>query len=37
MKLVVNISEADVGKVAENQKVRFTVDTFPDDEFVSTI
>lgn len=37
MKLVVNVSEADVGKVAENQKVRFTVDTFPDDEFVSTI
>ena len=37
MKLVVNISEADVGRVSENQKVRFTVDTFPDDEFVSTI
>lgn len=37
MKLVVNVSEADVGKVAENQKVRFTVDTFPEDEFVSTI
>ena len=37
MKLVVNVSEADVGKVKENQKVRFTVDTFPDDEFVSTI
>lgn len=37
MKLVVNVSEADVGKVRENQKVRFTVDTFPDDEFVSTI
>lgn len=37
MKLVVNVSEADVGKVSENQKVRFTVDTFPDDEFVSTI
>lgn len=37
MKLVVNVSEADVGKVSENQKVRFTVDTFPDDEFISTI
>lgn len=37
MKLIVNVSEADVGKVLENQKVRFTVDTFPDDEFVSTI
>ena len=37
MKLVVNVSEADVGKVKENQKVKFTVDTFPDDTFSSTI
>lgn len=37
MKLVVNVSEADVGKVKENQKVKFTVDTFPDDTFTSTI
>ena len=37
MKLVVNVSEADVGKVKENQKVRFTVDTFPDNTFTSTI
>ena len=28
MKLVVNVSEADVGKVSENQKVRFTVVLF---------
>ena len=37
MKLIVNVSEADVGKVKENQKVKFTVDTFPDDTFSSTI
>lgn len=37
MKLVVNVSEADVGKVFENQKVHFTVDTFPDDMFTSSI
>ena len=37
MKLIVNVSEADVGKVKENQKVKFTVDTFPDDTFTSTI
>ena len=37
MKLIVNVSEADVGKVKENQKVNFTVDTYPDDTFSSEI
>lgn len=37
MKLVVNVSEADVGNVLEKQNVNFTVDTFPDEVFKSTI
>lgn len=37
MKLLVNVSEADVGKVKEGQSVSFTVDTFPDEIFKSTI
>lgn len=37
MKLLVNVSEADVGSVKEGQKVKFTVDTFPDEIFQSTI
>lgn len=37
MKLVVNVSEADVGKVHEGQNVSFTVDTFPDDIFHSKV
>ena len=37
MKLVVNVSEADVGSVLENQNVSFTVDTFPNEVFTSTI
>ncbi len=37
MKLVVNVSEADVGKVKEGQRAFFTVDTYPDDIFKSTV
>lgn len=37
MKLVVNVSEAEVGKVKEGQKVTFSVDTFPDNTFISTV
>lgn len=37
MKLVVNVSEADVGKVFEGQTIQFTVDTFPNENFTSTV
>lgn len=37
MKLMVNVSEADVGKVKEGQRVTFTVDAFPDTAFTSSI
>lgn len=31
------VDEADIGKVKEGQKVRFTVDSFPDDVFIGTV
>ena len=31
------VDEADIGKVKEGQKVRFTVDSFPDEVFVGTV
>jgi HlyD family secretion protein len=31
------VDEADIGKVKEGQKVRFTVDTFPDENFNGTV
>ncbi len=37
MKLVVKVSEADVGKVAEGQSVNFTVDAYPDRVFSSVV
>lgn len=37
MKLVVNVSEAEVGKVKEGQNVEFSVDTYPDNIFYSTV
>lgn len=33
MQVECSVDEADIGKVAEGQKVRFTVDAFPDDTF----
>jgi HlyD family secretion protein len=33
MQVECSIDEADIGKVAEGQNVRFTVDAFPDEEF----
>ena len=37
MKLLIQVSEADVGKVKEGQKVTFTVDTYPEEKFISSI
>ena len=37
MKLVVNISESDIGKVKPNQKVTFSVDAYPDKTFEARI
>lgn len=37
MKLVVKVSEADVGKVSEGQEVYFTVDAYPDKNFRSVV
>ena len=37
MKLVVNISESDIGKVKENQKVFFSVDAYPDQTFEAKV
>lgn len=37
MKLVVNVSEAEVGMVEKGQRVEFTVDTYPDHIFTSTV
>ena len=33
MQVVANVDEADIGQVAEGQKVTFTVDAYPDDTF----
>lgn len=33
MQVVANIDEADIGQVAEGQKVEFTVDAYPNDKF----
>ncbi len=33
MEVVANIDEADIGEVAEGQRVEFTVDAYPDDKF----
>jgi HlyD family secretion protein len=37
MQLQISVDEADIGKVQPNQVVRFTVDTYPEDEFEGTI
>lgn len=33
MRVIANVDEADIGQVAEGQRVMFTVDAFPNDEF----
>lgn len=37
MQVECDVDEADIGKVKENQKVRFTVDSYPDDTFFGTV
>lgn len=37
MQVECDVDEADVGKVKEGQKVRFTVDAFPDTPFLGTV
>jgi HlyD family secretion protein len=37
MKVECSVDEADIGKVKENQIVRFTVEAFPDDTFRGTV
>jgi HlyD family secretion protein len=37
MRVLANIDEADVGKVKEGQEVKFTVDSYPGEEFNGTI
>jgi HlyD family secretion protein len=37
MQVVANVDEADIGQIADGQKVNFTVDAFPDDVFEGKI
>ncbi|MGD2245947.1 MAG: efflux RND transporter periplasmic adaptor subunit [Candidatus Aminicenantes bacterium] len=37
MQVECSVDEADIGKVKEDQKVRFTVDAFPDENFRGTV
>jgi len=37
MQVECSVDEADIGKMKEGQKVRFTVDAFPDDTFTGTV
>ena len=37
MQVECDVDEADIGKIKENQKVRFTVDSFPDETFFGTV
>lgn len=37
MQVVANVDEADIGQVKEGQKVTFTVDAYPDDNFKGTV
>ena len=37
MRVIADIDEADIGGVVEGQRVTFTVDAFPDDQFVGTV
>lgn len=37
MRVIANVDEADIGGVKEGQRVTFTVDAFPNDEFEGTV
>lgn len=37
MQVECSVDEADIGKIKEGQKVRFTVDAFPDEKFTGTV
>ncbi len=37
MQVIADVDEADIGQVKEGQKVVFTVDAYPDDEFSGTV
>lgn len=37
MRVIADVDEADIGQVAEGQRVTFTVDAFPDDTFSGTV
>jgi HlyD family secretion protein len=37
MQVECSVDEADIGKVQENQKVKFSVDAFPNDEFIGQV
>jgi HlyD family secretion protein len=37
MQVVANVDEADIGQVMEGQKVTFTVDAYPDDNFIGMV
>ncbi len=37
MQVEASVDEADIGQVREGQNVRFTVDSYPDDEFKATV
>ena len=37
MQVIADVDEADIGQVKEGQKVIFTVDAYPDDEFSGTV
>ncbi len=37
MQVIADVDEADIGQVKEGQKVVFTVDAYPDDEFTGTV
>ncbi len=37
MQVVADVDEADIGQVADNQRVTFTVDAYPDDTFEGTV
>lgn len=37
MRVIANVDEADIGEVREGQRVTFTVDAYPDDEFNGSV
>lgn len=37
MRVIANVDEADIGEVAEGQRVTYTVDAYPDDVFEGTV